>query len=89
MKKGWILGNSKYLGNSNGSGSLVGRSHIEGFVPAFDSIVKRGGEEYQRTKNLITEYLLLRDILVPEEDRGADDPLALFDLSQFGDITVL
>lgn len=88
LSNGWILGNSKFLGNTEDSTS-VGRSHVKGFIPVFPSVEKRGDEEYQHQQNLITEDLLLRDIFLSDEEKEEPHPSEKFDLSEFGDITIL
>lgn len=58
--QGWKLQNGKFL---------TGYSHVKGYTPAFESVVRRGNEEYQRQKKLLAEDNLLRSILLPEEER--------------------
>jgi predicted 2-oxoglutarate/Fe(II)-dependent dioxygenase YbiX len=74
QKKGWPLSNQRWLPPSKG------RSHIQGFRPAFSSVEVRGDGEYQRRKKLEAEDFLLRNILLPEDER--DDLIG-------GDITIL
>lgn len=57
--KGWFLKNSRWL--------PVFQSYIRGFCPAFDSVERRGNEEYQRRKKLEAEDVLLRSILVVKD----------------------
>jgi predicted 2-oxoglutarate/Fe(II)-dependent dioxygenase YbiX len=73
-KNGWPLRNQKWLPPSKG------RSHIQGFRPAFSSVEQRGDGEYQRVKKLEAEDFLLRNILLPVEER--DEFIG-------GDITIL
>jgi hypothetical protein len=73
-KNGWPLTNQKWLPPSKG------RSHIEGFRPAFSSVEQRGDGEYQRLKKLQAEDFLLRNILLPVDER--DELIG-------GDITIL
>lgn len=73
QKGGWPLRNQKWLPPSKG------RSHIQGFRPAFSSVEFRGNGEFQRLKKLEAEDFLLRNILLPEDER---DEL-------MGDITIL
>jgi predicted 2-oxoglutarate/Fe(II)-dependent dioxygenase YbiX len=73
-KSGWPLRNQKWLPPSKG------RSHIQGFRPAFSSVELRGDGEYQRLKKLEAEDYLLRNILLPEDER--DELIE-------GDITIL
>jgi len=84
-KGGWVL--SRALRLLMGVNNDNGRSHIEGVAPAFTSVRRRGNEEFQRKQNLATEDLLLRDMLLPIEERK--HPSEMFDLTQFGDITIL
>jgi hypothetical protein len=72
--KGWPLTNQKWLPPSKG------RSHIEGFRPAFSSVKVRADGEYQRLKKLEAEDFLLRNILLPVDER--DELIG-------GDITIL
>ena len=76
---GWESSNSKYLTSSVSS--------YKGFIPKLSSTERRGDTEFQRVKNLETEDILLRDVLLPREDRI--HPSDFIDLSQFGDITIL
>lgn len=64
-------------------------SMMRNFVPAFPSVKIRGKAENQRLKNLKAEDTLLRDILLPREDRqGAEIPEHI--LAAFGgDISLL
>jgi hypothetical protein len=71
--KGWVPGNGRWLQGSH--------SHLKGFVPAFESVVRRADPEYQRLQRLEAEDTLLRQILLPEDERAND--------SLDGDITVL
>lgn len=73
-QKGWPLINQRWLPPSKG------RSYIQGFRPAFSSVELRGEEEYQRLKKLEAEDFLLRNILLPEDER---------DQLIEGDITIL
>jgi hypothetical protein len=73
-KNGWPLRNQKWLPPSKG------RSHIEGFRPAFSSVEQRGDGDFQRLKKLEAEDFLLRNILLPVEER--DELIG-------GDITIL
>ena len=88
---GWVTTSPKYMDKSDGSTSTGNstrtRTHLEGFIPAFSSVKRRGSEGFQRKKNLEAEDILLRDILLPEDERV--HPSELFDLSEFGDITIL
>jgi hypothetical protein len=68
------LRNQKWLPPSKG------RSHIQGFRPSFSSVEQRGDGEYQRVKKLEAEDFLLRNILLPVEER--DELIG-------GDITIL
>ena len=76
---GWGSSNSKYLTSSVSS--------YKGFIPKLASAERRGDTEFQRVKNLETEDILLRDVLLPRDDRI--HPSDFVDLSQFGDITIL
>jgi hypothetical protein len=38
-------------------------------VPAFGSVIRRADPEYQRQKKLEAEDVLLRSILLPEDER--------------------
>ena len=85
---GWVTTSPKYMDKKDGSTSSSTRTHLEGFIPAFSSVKRRGSEGFQRRKNLEAEDILLRDILLPEDERV--NPSELFDLSEFGgDITIL
>lgn len=70
--KGWELKHYKYL---------KGHNHLRGFVPPFDSVIRRGDVAYQRQFKLEAEDTLLRSVLLPEDERG-EDPL-------FQDISLL
>jgi hypothetical protein len=67
--KGWIPNNEMFL---------TGHSHIKGFMPAFDSVVQRGEQEYQRSRKLEAEDTLLRYILLPEDERTKPDLSSIF-----------
>jgi hypothetical protein len=71
--KGWVPSNGRWLQGSH--------SHFKGFVPAFESVVRRADPEYQRLQRLEAEDTLLRQILLPEDERAND----FLD----GDITIL
>lgn len=58
--KGWALNNGRWL---------QGHFHLKGFVPAFESVIRRAEPEYQRRQKLEAEDILLRKILLPEEER--------------------
>ena len=81
---GWMLSSGKFLQRKD---ATKNRSHVVGFAPAFSSVQRRGSIEHMREKNLQTEDILLRDILLPMEERI--HPMDQFGLSQFGDITIL
>jgi hypothetical protein len=65
-RKGWVLSSPKYLGTG---GQKRGRCHLEGFVPAFSSVDRRGSDDFQNQRNLEVEDILLRDILLPRNKR--------------------
>jgi len=69
---GWILNNSRWLS----------KSAIRGYAPAFETVLRRGEAEFQRQKKLQAEDILLRDILLKEDER----PDSSF---SGGDVTVL
>ena len=75
---GWVHRNDRYLpdsargssgeegeddGDKNGEGG--GRSYVRGYAPAFESVMKRGGNDFVRGRKLDAEDVLLRDILLP------------------------
>ena len=72
--KGWVLNNGRWL--SEGSA-------MRGYVPALETVERRGQIEFQRKKKLEAEDILLRDILLDKDER--DPPSAYFG----GDVTVL
>jgi len=82
---GWMTTSPKHLKPKGDLSSK--RTNVEGFIPAFSTVNRRGSETFQRRNNLETEDILLRDILLPKADR--QHPSESFDLSQFGDITIL
>jgi hypothetical protein len=86
-RNGWTLSNSKYLGRGKRGGSC----HVEGFIPAFRSVDRRGSDEFQNQMNLETEDILLRDILLPKDKRMERrmDVLEFQDVSSFDDVTIL
>lgn len=61
--QGIVLTNSKWI---------QGKSHISGSVPAFASAVRRAQPEFQRKRKLEAEDLLLRQILLPPDERPED-----------------
>ena len=63
--KGWKISSPKYLGGER----KTGRCRVEGFIPAFSSVHHRANADLQRLKNLETEDILLRDILLPRKER--------------------
>jgi hypothetical protein len=65
--KGWILNNSRWMSKKTSKGG-AGRSHLEGFSPAFASVESRADKEFQRQKNLETEDKLLRTILLSKPE---------------------
>ena len=71
---GWILNNGRWLSKS---------SAMRGYVPALETVERRGQAGFQRRKKLEAEDILLRDILLDKDER--DSPSAYFD----GDVTVL
>lgn len=73
-EKSWLRKNQKWLPPAKG------RSHIQGVCPAFSSVERRADKEYQRRRKLEAEDVLLRNILLPEDER---------DGSMGGDITIL
>ena len=56
---------------------------MRGYVPALETVKRRGQIEFQRKKKLEAEDILLRDILLDKDER--DPPSAYFG----GDVTVL
>ena len=68
--KGWVLNNSRWLSNgvTNNKGPVV-----RGFVPASSGVVRRANPEDSRRRRLETEDVLLRNILLPPEERGPKD----------------
>ena len=54
---------------SNNNRWIQGHSHIRGYLPAFESVVRRADPEYQRVNKLVAEDRLLRSILLPEDER--------------------
>jgi hypothetical protein len=70
--RGWVLNNGRWL---------QGHSHLKGYVPAFESVIRRAEPEYQRKRKLEAEDILLRQILLPEEERTNE--------FMGGDITVI
>ena len=56
---------------------------MRGYVPALETVERRGQAEFQRRKKLEAEDILLRDILLDQDERIS--PSAYFD----GEITVL
>jgi hypothetical protein len=76
---GWYRKENKFLQ----------KGQLGNFVPAFASVVKRADKEHQRQRNLKAEDILLRDILLPRDDRGTsgipDEILAKYG----GDVTIL
>jgi hypothetical protein len=70
--KGWIRDNDKWAS---------GTSRITGYAPAFSSVIRRADPEYQRLQKLKAEDMLLRSVLIPENERETD--------FYGGDITIL
>jgi hypothetical protein len=60
--KGWILNNNRWLPRGGG------QSFLRGVCPAFDSVERRADKEFQRIKKLEAEDLLLRSILLSEDE---------------------
>ena len=58
-----------FVGLGNSESKSVGCSHVKELIPIFPLVEKRGDEEYQLGQNLITEDLLLRDILLSCEEQ--------------------
>ena len=58
---GWVTTSPKYMDKKDGSTSSSTRTHLEGFIPAFSSVKRRGSEGFQQRKNLKAEDLLLRE----------------------------
>ena len=73
-RKGWVLNNGRWLSKG---------STMRGYVPALETVERRGQIEFQRKKKLEAEDILLRDILLDKDER--DPPSAYFG----GDVTVL
>lgn len=73
-KSGWVLNNGRWLSKS---------SAMRGYVPALETVERRGQAEFQRRKKLWAEDILLRDILLDQDERIS--PSAYLD----GEITVL
>mmetsp|Transcript_16222 Transcript_16222/g.21226 ORF Transcript_16222/g.21226 Transcript_16222/m.21226 type:complete len:379 (+) Transcript_16222:77-1213(+) len=80
-KNGWCFDNSKWLPKANEN---LGRSFMQGFSPAFSTVQNRANHSFQRQRRLKAEDLLLRTILLPEDERD-EGPLP-FSLS---DITIM
>jgi hypothetical protein len=74
-QKGWMLNNQRWLqGNASSSA-------LKGFVPAFQGINRRADPEFCRRRRLEVEDRLLRNILLPPDERRD----SIFD----GEITIL
>jgi hypothetical protein len=58
--KGWVLNPDRWV---------QGHSHVRGYAPAFGSVIRRADPEYQRQKKLEAEDVLLRSILLPQDER--------------------
>jgi hypothetical protein len=74
--KGWVLKTDRWV---------HGHSHVRGYAPAFGAVLRRGNPDFQRQRKLEAEDMLLRSILLPEEDRldPWEDPIST------GEITIL
>jgi len=68
-ERGWFLNNAKWLPQGRS------RSYMQGFCPAFDSVIRRADDEYQRLKKLQAEDRLLRTILLSEDEKEGAMPL--------------
>lgn len=79
-KNGWFLKNDRWIAGGEYNKSS-GRSKVRGFCPAFASVERRADPEFQRLRKLEAEDLLLRSILLQEEDLLTGD---MFE----GDITI-
>lgn len=84
--------------NQNIHGIYRSNNHFGGFIPAFQSAVKRGNPNTRRLRNLEVEDTMLYNILLSEEEkeqyqedeqRNLQNHLNQYDLSSFGDITIL
>lgn len=62
---GWKTNHSKWLPKAT---ETRGRSYIQGFSPVFSSVKLRADPQFQRQRRLETEDLLLRSILLPEDE---------------------
>jgi hypothetical protein len=73
-KNGWSINHSKWLPKTD----LLqdrGRSYLNGFSPAFLSVKRRAEEGYQRQRRREAEDLLLRTILLSDEEKDGSPPL--------------
>ena len=74
----WVQRNDRYLPDTAQGGSGEegeddreknadggGRSYVRGYAPAFESVIKKGGNDFVRGRKLNAEDVLLRDILLP------------------------
>lgn len=67
QNKGWVLNNSRWLSDPSNN------SVIRGFVPASSGVIRRADPEDCRRRRLEAEDNLLRNILLPPEERGPKD----------------
>ncbi|KAG7354692.1 hypothetical protein IV203_004048 [Nitzschia inconspicua] len=73
--QGWLSNNSKFFHGDASS------SAVKGFLPALQGVIRRNNPELCRRRRLEAEDVLLRNILLPSEERSND----VFD----GDISIL
>ncbi|GAX10420.1 hypothetical protein FisN_21Lu122 [Fistulifera solaris] len=77
--RGWFLNHQKWLPKVD----RMTHSIIQGYIPAFRSVERRGNDDFQRRKRLEAEDVLLRTILMDRDE--AEKSFDIFD----GDVTIL
>ena len=82
--RGWVLNNSRWLQD------VTNNAVVRGFVPASSGVIRRADPELCRRRRLEMEDLLLRNIILPSDERGPkDDEYHQFSWDNEGAISIL
>jgi hypothetical protein len=82
--RGWVLNNSRWLKD------VTNNAVVRGFVPASSGVIRRADPERCRRRRLEIEDLLLRNIILPVDERGPkDDEYHQFSWDNEGEISIL